>query len=125
MGKNNPTSRRVRIGSVGVDSGQLMVVDPCYIKSDFEVDYSEEEIAKIQAGNPIDVPLNYNGACAVTLGDSSAGGMQNDLAVAFSSGYGDGVYPVYATYNSDGRIVKVEIDMGWSEDDDSEEEDDF
>jgi hypothetical protein len=122
MGKNNPVSRRVRIGSVGVDSGQLMVVDPCYIKSDFEVDYDEQEIAKIQAGSPAEVPLNYNGACAVTLADSSAGSMMHGLAVAFSSGYGDGVYPVYATYNDDGRIVKVEIEMGF---DDEDEEDDF
>lgn len=30
------------------------------------------------------------------------------LAVVFSSGMGDGVYPVYATY-SDNRITKIEI----------------
>lgn len=35
----------------------------------------------------------------------------DDLRVAFSSGYGDGLYPVYAEYNDDGRIVRVTIDM--------------
>lgn len=122
MAKDGPRNTTVRIGSVGVDSGQLMIVDPCYIKSDFEVDYDQETIDAIQAGSPAEVPLNYNGACAVTLGEDSAGSMMHGLAVAFSSGYGDGVYPVYATYNSDGRVVKVEIDMGFDEDND---EDDF
>lgn len=32
-------------------------------------------------------------------------------AVASSSGYGDGVYPVYATYNDEGRIAKLEIEF--------------
>jgi hypothetical protein len=29
--------------------------------------------------------------------------------VAVSSGYGDGVYPVFAHYNKDGRVARVEI----------------
>ena len=36
--------------------------------------------------------------------------------VAFASGYGDGLYPVFATY-FEGRIAKVEIIMIMSESD--------
>ena len=32
-------------------------------------------------------------------------------AVASSTGYGDGVYPVYATYNDEGIIAKLEIEF--------------
>ena len=34
----------------------------------------------------------------------------NDLAVCFSTGWGDGTYPVYAT-KEDGRIARIEVDM--------------
>ncbi len=45
-----------------------------------------------------DGQLNY------TLGHAGAG-------VCFASGYGDGVYPVFARLNRDGRIVEVKIEM--------------
>jgi len=32
-------------------------------------------------------------------------------AVVFSTGYGDGVYPVYVQMNEDGRVSKVVIDF--------------
>jgi len=32
-------------------------------------------------------------------------------AVAFSTGYGDGLYPVYVQLNDDGRVAKVIIDF--------------
>jgi len=41
-----------------------------------------------------------------------------------SSGYGDGVYPVYATYNHEGRIVKLEV-VFVAEDDEDADEDDY
>lgn len=88
--------RRVQIGKVGVDSGQLMVCDPCYIDSEWG---SDEFNYKTVCGktNP-DAQLNYK------MGHPG-------VAVAFDFGYGDGVYPVYATINGEGRIIKVEIIM--------------
>ena len=50
--------------------------------------------------------FNYLGACAATLSDNHAG--QCGLGVAATSGYGDGEYPVYATYEG-GRIKKIEV----------------
>ena len=46
----------------------------------------------------------------------------NELAVCFSTGWGDGTYPVYAT-KEDGRIVRIEVEMAGEEETESEEED--
>ena len=50
----------------------------------------------------------YLGACGVTLKEGH-GVLGNGSAVAFTTGYGDGLYPVYAEFNDDGRIAKVVI----------------
>jgi len=99
------TTRKL-IGHVGVDSGQIMICDPCYIDSSWE---------KKEWGNSEDFKkkceenkgkFNYLGACAATLGEELAG--QFDPGVATSSGYGDGEYPVYITYK-EGRVKKIEV----------------
>jgi hypothetical protein len=46
------------------------------------------------------------------------------LAVCFSTGWGDGSYPVYGI-REDGRIVKVEIEMGGEEETVSDDGDFF
>lgn len=103
------------LGHCGVDSGQLMITDPCYIESSWRnnAEYDDEKIAKMKKKKKYD--FTYNGACASTMSDESGGQLHNelgiDIAVAFSSGYGDGVYPVYGYYNSEGRIMKVVVDM--------------
>ncbi len=102
---------RVLIGEVGVDSGQLMVCDPCYITGEFESDEFRPDKPDT-AGN---YPFTYNGACGATLSDERAGQLGRVTGVAFSSGLGDGVYPVYATIVDDElwgkRVAKVEIIM--------------
>jgi hypothetical protein len=104
-------STKILIGHVGVDSGQLMVCDPCYITGEFASD-------EFQPDKPNDAgkyPFTYNGACGATLSDERAGQLGIADGVAFSSGLGDGVYPVYATIVDDEfwgkRIAKVEIVM--------------
>lgn len=156
-------SKRIKIGEVGVDSGQLLVCDPCYIKSEWKTtedfcgydtlrdtktgklwsygkvkgatqfpgNYGEpipecdnltpNELAEsgrwvVVSKPPPSGEFSYNGCCEATLSNESAGQLRFKLGhagagVAFSSGYGDGCYPVYATYNKEGRIVKVEIIM--------------
>jgi len=85
------------IGHVGVDSGQLMVVDPCYVFKQMTQSEADEL---------------YKDACNATKphGMVLCSGIQGEAA-AFSSGYGDGVYPVYAYKNEEGRIIRVEILM--------------
>lgn len=134
------------IGHIGVDSGQLMVVDPCYLsrwkanKFDSErrcihkdgtilvygKDFNsyEQVIEKyemtmntlISSGLARDMEfdaddsLSYNGACVTTI-NQTHGILGDGLAAVFSSGYGDGYYPVYAHINEEGRVMKVTIDM--------------
>jgi hypothetical protein len=117
---------RYRVGSVGVDAGMVMVGDPCYLDkwgkdSANGTEYIDNEVAEQQESG--EYKYTYSGACAATLGEHGAGELGNADAVAVSSGYGDGVYPVFATYNHDGRIVKLEVIFdGDHGDDDSDEE---
>lgn len=88
---------RFQIGSCGVDSGQIMIVDPCYV---IDGRFSEQQ---------------YDECCAVTCGEESAGQIMNAMAVVSSTGIGDGYYPVYATVDNipgwGERITKLEIDF--------------
>lgn len=92
-------------GSIAVDSGQAMVGDPCYL----------DGWKKWEDGTPFDHEnhageYGYLGACNKTLTDSF-GQLGSSDAVVFSTGYGDGLYPVYVQMNSDGRVSKVVIDF--------------
>lgn len=105
--------KRIKIGVVAVDSGQLMICDPCYIDSE----WSKEEIKLNKQGNfkPAKMPFSYATVTSKTLSNPTHGQLyfkmgHAGVAVAFPSGYGDGIYPVYGTFNKDGRCVKVEID---------------
>ena len=78
------------IGHCGVDSGQILLIDPCYVYKD-------------EYGSGGD----YDECCQITLSDVCAG--QTGLGVVTSSGYGDGVYPVYAEKDGNGRVKQVTI----------------
>lgn len=93
------------IGHFSVDSGQAMVGDPCYL-DDWE---------NWENGTPFDHEskagqYGYLGACGITLKEGY-GELDRGKAVAFSTGYGDGLYPVYAELNEDGRVARVVIEF--------------
>lgn len=69
------------VGYCGVDSGQIMLVDPCYVLKDDFTPNSEPTGGE------------YDEACRITL-EKGAG--QHSLGVVTSTMYGDGEYPVYA-----------------------------
>lgn len=94
----------VLLGKAGVDSGQLLVCDPCYIDSIWK----KEDFDQKEGGEPKD-KFSYNAVCKRTL--KPDGGGQVNVGVAFGSGYGDGVYPVYGRKDREGRIVEVRIFM--------------
>jgi len=107
---------RKLIGHVGVDSGQMMLADPCYVDGDNFVDDRENgfDIGENREGP---YPLSYEGACNASMSENQAGVLSfhaghEGAAVVCSTGYGDGVYPVYVEYTSDqetgswGRRVK-------------------
>ena len=88
------------IGQVGVDSGSLLISDPSYINDAFSIEgddiydiYPEQKRYK-----QISTRVTKNT-------------MRIPIAVTLRTGYGDGVYPVVATYNKDGVISKIEIDF--------------
>jgi hypothetical protein len=100
--KTPKTNRKIKnrvgrqlIGHVGVDSGQICIMDPCYLLG--EVDHNNF----------------YKKCCSITCSDKQAGSIPYEmghegLAVVSSSGFGDGLYGVWATFK-DNRVSKVEI----------------
>jgi len=89
------------IGYVGVDSGQLIIADPCYLR-------------EWKDGRSDDTSCQYGKACEVTCTGEYAGevliaGIQG-TGVAFATG-GDGAFPIYAQFNEEGRITKIEIEL--------------
>jgi len=88
------------IGSVGVDSGGLIIIDPAYLGDWKDGEYGEDN--------------HYTEACKARdkkgVQEFIVSGVEGN-AVGFSSGYGDGVYPVYAYINEEDRVVKIEIDF--------------
>ena len=99
------TQGLTHIGNFAVDSGQAMVGDPCYL-DEWDTNKNDEWNLEGKIGQ-----YSYQGASATTLSEQSAGELGMATAVVFSTGYGDGLYPVYAEYNEDGRIAKVVIDF--------------
>ena len=149
---------KVYMGSVGVDSGQLMITDPSYVSSfkndeyrdvrryrhtasgkelqygkdfnDYEEtipEYNKSMNELTSDGTFVSLPhpeahsqeYSYQGACMLTQSEKGGGEMVNEygaeVGVAFSSGYGDGCYPVYAIKNEDDRIVSIIIEMNEDE----------
>ena len=92
---------KVVLGTVGVDAGRLMIFYQCYIKHLTDLHGSDKGWLQYCESINQDEDGNYEG-----------------LAIHFSSGYGDGEYTVYGFKNKEGRIMKVEIDMNWDDEDD-------
>lgn len=98
------TSKLELVGSFGVDSGQAMVGDPCYLDG-WDTNRNDEWNLDGKIGQ-----YSYHGASATTIEDS-AGVLGGGKAVVFNTGYGDGVYPVYAEFDEDGRIARIVIEF--------------
>lgn len=97
-----------KLGKCGVDSGQLFVIDPCYLAHYKDNDFDEPIKEKDE--------LSYSSVCKKTL--KSLGGQVGGRAggVAFSTGFGDGCYDVYGIISDEGdlgkRMAGVFIDCG-------------
>lgn len=86
-----------RIGEITVDAGLCWIGDPCYI-------LHKEQMPK-------SVGQHWSHFCSI-MRDASAKQFNHDpgragLGVAVSTGYGDGVYPVYAEFDEQGRVTMV------------------
>jgi hypothetical protein len=96
---------RTLIGEIGVDAGLCWIGDPCYIlhanpaPKAIGKDWDEFcDLLHADANYPTSMQFNYD------LGHPG-------LGVVVSTGYGDGVYPVYAEFNDEGRIVAVTVEF--------------
>jgi hypothetical protein len=94
----------VLAGHFGVDSGQAMVGDPEYLEA-WDTNKNDDWNLEGKVGE-----YSYQGASATTL-EFNYGQVGRFNAVVFSTGYGDGLYPVYVQMNEDGRVSKVVIDF--------------
>ena len=74
-----------KVGSVSVDSGQVLLVDPCYLDQDFDSLYQQACDHRI-TGSAVEYRR--------TVGPFPVLGMA--MATCVASGVGDGQYPVYA-----------------------------
>lgn len=103
------------IGEVAVDSGQLMITDPCYVDSEWQEEpYGSGAIAERDHNAAFN--YSYDGACRSTTGEEGHGQLaftrgHTGAGVAFGTAWGDGFYPVYAEKH-DGRIVRVYVNVG-------------
>lgn len=95
---------RVYLGECGVDSGQIMLIDPCYVL-DRTADRTEyfEVCGSHKVG--CDCSKHEPGAWH----DGVGGGIRQGGVVVGSFG-GDGVFPVYAQV-VDGQVQSVTIEF--------------
>lgn len=115
-------------GHVGVDSGQVMVCDPCYAvpredEIPGEVDWKPQFTYDQACGwdkKPEDKQRHFR-QIPFDMGHDGA-------AVVSNSGYGDGYYPVYVKLEDKGewgvRVVAMMVDFDTDDSDDTQEDDD-
>lgn len=100
-----------KIGVVAVDSGQLMICDPCYIDRHWVVEKQENKSdSGVHKGK-----FSYLGMGLKTVknkyGQIDFPRGHSGLAVALQCGYGDGLYEVHARFNKADRITEVRITL--------------
>lgn len=113
------TKERKLVGEVGVDSGQLILTDPCYIHGQpFEADGHDSAGVDLNAAeSPREsYAYSYGGACAASSNSDGGGQLAYKLGhagagVCVSTGYGDGGYPVYVEYGEEGRVARVTVEF--------------
>ena len=118
-------SKRELVGSIGVDSGSVMIVDPCYLndvmrwnpkkmsefaeefekKGEYDRAYNSRRMAK-EKTELQNIASNWKKVC-----DDMEKGMPREYAsgIITHTKDGDGQYNVYVTRTSDGRVKKMEI----------------
>jgi hypothetical protein len=88
----------IKVGEIGVDAGLCWVGDPCYIMH-------------CEDGLPKDLGKNWEEFCDKVNKMDYARQFNYDLGhaglgVVVSTGFGDGVYPVYAKISDEGEWGK-------------------
>jgi hypothetical protein len=87
----------VLVGHVNVDSGQIMIGDPCYVLP---------QRAWNRPGRTYDELLENTSPSGTEQTREPFG---RGVALVTSSGYGDGQYPVYITRTRDGAVRSITV----------------
>ena len=93
-----------RIGEIGVDAGLCWIGDPCYVLHKVQpprgIGKDWDEFCELLDNGqyPTCKQINYD------LGHPG-------LGVVVTTGYGDGVYPVYAQFNDEGLVAKLWVEF--------------
>ncbi len=113
--------KRVLLGVAGVDSGQLFIVDPCYVEDglDYDVVCTSHTVG---CDHTRDEPWRYmmEGTWegeGLTF-HHGVGGPVAD-GVVFSTG-GDGAFGVYAEVDDYNNVLRVVIDLEGTDDEEAE-----
>ncbi len=103
-GRRSPVERKL-VGHVDVDSGQVILTDPCYVDEGFS--YSELlEGWGARFGGSVEREHAIPGP--------------RDLGVVVETAWGDGSYPVYAEIQG-GRVMRVMVEFDEYPDEDEED----
>ena len=110
------------IGYCGVDSGQLFITDPCYIKhqeqgnGEWNMEWLDDDDGDRVYKTLPDPTLEsgdknfYSKVCEAN-GKSRYGGAEVELGVAFGTTHGDGNYAIEGIFDEDDVMVGIFIDM--------------
>ena len=110
------------IGSCGVDSGQLFITDPCYVKhqeqgnGEWNMEWIDGDDGTRSYKTLPDPTLDgetknfYSKVCEAN-GNSRYGGAEVELGVAFGTTHGDGNYAVKGIFDEDGVMLGIFMDL--------------
>jgi len=109
--KEMPTRRQ--IGIVHVDSGQLMVCDPCYLdKWDHtEAGFDDDPNRAIFGRGGCETVLRSSAHAVQLHSPTRAGGLAAGAGVVTSTGHGDGTFPVFVEYDEEGLPCQMIVEM--------------
>jgi hypothetical protein len=109
------------LGDFGVDSGQAGVFDAASYRDDaYAAGITTPEVDFSLPGDPLEGDAWYTKMCKFTLANDGWGTYA--AGAVSSSGYGDGMYPVYGA-EVDGKIVALQLVFISQEEDEDDWED--
>jgi len=107
-----------KIGSIGVDSGQVFITDPCYIKhteqgnGQWNVDRVKNENGEIDWISQNDPTLDNKKNFYTKVCEANKNGFAEvELGVVMSTTHGDGEYAVQGIFDDDGQFMGIFIDF--------------
>ena len=101
-----------QLGYISVDSGTVLVADPCYwLKSDKEENLKENETRWGRFCEEI-------GSDTVHEFEHGSGFIGKGIMLGGFGG--DGVYPVFAEYDKNGRQTRLIVEFGYDEEEGEE-----